>query len=247
MFTDSSTTTPWSRIIVGSEIDSAVGFNKTNLTLKSLIDDRRFVLSQFSHLPLPSLALDVLAWRHYIVYWSALSAAKATRAGTKNLVETGTCDGLTAYFAMSALKDLGTDFKCYMYDAWEPMKGSYLLEGEESKRSMYDYLEIENTIANLQEFSEAAVFNKGYIPDSFSESKSPEELVWLHVDLNSAAPTLDTLEYFYERILPGGIILFDDYAFHDHALTKELVDTFFSTRKVNLLQLPTGQAITFKI
>jgi len=247
MYTDSFTTPPWASVIQGVELDSAVGFNQANSSLKSLLDSRRFTLSQFAHLPLQSSALEVLAWRHYIVYWSALSAAKATRSGSKNLVEAGTCDGLTAYFAMMALKNLDTEYKCYMYDAWEAMKGDDLLKDEKSKVGMYSYLEMATTVDNLEEFSAVAVFNKGHIPDSFTTTDNPEEIVWLHIDLNAAAPTKDSLNYFYSKLLPGGIILFDDYGFHDHQETKRVVDSFFRNKKVNLLHLPTGQAIVFKL
>lgn len=247
MYTDSFTTPPWASLIEGVEVDSAIGFKQTNDILKSLLDEGKFVLSQFSHLPLQSSALEVLAWRHYIVYWSALSAAKATRSGTKNLVEAGTCDGLTAYFAMTALRNLGQEFKCYMYDAWEAMKADDLLENEKSKSGMYDYLDLSATIQNLQDFSSSTVFNKGYIPDSFSLSDSPDVIIWLHVDLNAAAPTRDSLAYFYDKMLPGGIFLFDDYGSHDHYETKRVVDTFFQLKKVSLLQLPTGQALVSKL
>ena len=246
MYTDSSTTPPWMTLIEGAEVDSAIGFKQTDLTLKSLLDDKRFILSQFTHLPLQSSALEALAWRHYIVYWTALSAAKATRAGTKNLVEAGTCDGLTAYFAMTAMRNLGVEYKCYMYDAWEAMRSDNLMESEESKSGMYGYLDLKITTKNLNDFAEAAVYNRGYIPNSFSTFVNPEEIVWLHIDLNAAVPTRSSLEYFYDKVLPGGIILLDDYAFHDHMETKKIVDTFFSQRNVNLLQLPTGQGIVFK-
>ena len=247
MYTDSFTTPPWASLTKGAEVDSAVGFVEANAHLKSLLDEEKFILSQFAHLPDQSAALDVLAWRHFIVYWSALSAAKATQANRKNLVEAGTCDGLTAYFAMQAFRSTGVEFKCFMYDSWEAMKSQDLLESERSKAGMYSYLRLETTIQNLQEFSDLTVFNKGYIPDSFSDSDNPEDIVWLHVDLNAATPTRDSLDFFYHKLLPGGIILFDDYASHDHVETKRVVDNFFQHKNVNVLQLPTGQAIVFNL
>jgi hypothetical protein len=247
MYTDSFTSPPWAAVIEGAEVDNAIGFRQTNLRIKSLVDGEEFNLSQFSHLPLKSSALEALAWRHFIVYWSALSAAKATPNGPKNLVEMGTCDGLTAFFAMSAFRNLGADFKCYMYDAWEAMRGDHLMESEKSKSGMYGYLNLETTVQNLKEFSGSTVFNKGYIPDSFSISDNPDDLVWLHVDLNAAAPTRDSLDYFYRKLQSGGIILFDDYGSHDHMETKRVVDQFFKRERVNLFQLPTGQALVFKL
>jgi O-methyltransferase len=245
MYTDTFTSPPWASLIEGAEVDSAVGFKQTNEFLKSLVDDKGFNLTQFAHLEKQSLALDVLAWRHYIVYWSALSASKATQSGKKNLVEVGTCDGLTAFFAMSALKNMGSDYKCYMYDAWEAMKADDLLENEKAKSGMYSYLNLETTIENLIDFAPMTVFNKGYIPKLFAVASNPDEVIWLHIDLNAASPTRDSLLEFFHRMLPGGIILFDDYASHDHVETKRVVDEFFNGKNVNLLQLPTGQALVF--
>ena len=247
MYTDNFTSPPWNSILENIEVDSAIGFQRANEHLRLRLNDEKFNLSQFSHLTDQSVALNPLKWRHYFVYWSAMSAAKATPVGQKNLVEMGTCDGLTAYFAMTAMKTLDIDYKCYMYDAWEAMKGDDLLEIERPKSGMYGYLELEATVQNLIEFSKNVVFNKGYIPDSFRTSINPLKIVWLHIDLNAAAPSRASLEFFFERMLPGGIFLFDDYASHDHVETKRVVDTFFHLKNVNLLQLPTGQAIVFKI
>jgi O-methyltransferase len=246
MYTDNSTNPPWENTTKDVEFNSAIGFNQANTTLKHLIDNRKFKLSQFAHLSEQSSVLEPLAWRHYIVYWGVLTAAKVTREGSKNLVEAGTCDGLTSYFAIMALKNLNLDYKLYMYDAWEGMKGDDLMESEKSKLGMYDYLSIETTIQNLIDFSQVTVFNKGYIPNSFLTSKDPDDLIWMHVDLNSAIPTQNSLEHFYDKMLPGGIFLFDDYGFNDHLETKKVVDTFFDFKKDNLLQMPTGQALVFK-
>jgi hypothetical protein len=247
MYTDSFTTPPWDSVFQGIEVDSAIGFQQTNESLTLLVKNKKFDLSQFSHLSDQSQALLPLRWRHYFVYWTALSAAKSTKGDFKNLVEMGTCDGLTAYFGMSAMNNLGVEYKMFMYDAWEAMKGDDLFESEKSKKGMYSYLNLDTTIHNLKDFSTRTVFNKGYIPESFANSINPKELVWLHIDLNAAAPSRSSLEFFYEKMLPGGIFLFDDYAIHDHTETKRVVDAFFQDKEVNLIQLPTGQSMVFKI
>ena len=247
MYTDSFTTPPWDSIFEGIEVDSALGFQRANNTLETQIKSKKFQLTQFAHLPDQSTALTPLKWRHFFVYWSALSAAKATKKEFINLVEMGTCDGLTAYFAMSSMEDLGVNFKCYMYDAWTAMKGDDLFESEKSKAGMYSYLNLNTTLSNLEYFEKQTIFNKGYIPDSFSSSNNPAEISWIHIDLNAAAPTRSSLEFFYSSMLKGGIFLFDDYASHDHIETKRVVDEFFHLKNVNLLQLPTGQCMVFKI
>ena len=90
-------------------------------------------------------------------------------------------------------------------------------------------------------------FNQGILPDTFQKSKNPSSVSWLHIDLNASIPTLKTLEFFYDKITYGGVIIFDDYAWHGMEDTKKVVDSFFLDKKGILLPLPTGQAIFYKV
>ena len=90
------------------------------------------------------------------------------------------------------------------------------------------------------------IFHQGYIPNLFNTlPKSPENIIYLHIDLNSAKPTISTLEYFLPRLVPGGVILFDDYGWSPYFDTKNAIDEFFYDKSGTLLKLPTGQAIYF--
>ena len=75
--------------------------------------------------------------------------------------------------------------------------------------------------------------------------ESPHSIVYLHIDLNSAKPTLAALNFFYPRLVKGGVILFDDYGWREYKDTKKVVDEFFSSKPGILLKLATGQAIYY--
>lgn len=235
------TFTPWHS--GGDEL--AGDFLRANQKIITKVMQGEFELSQFNKVKDKKLLLNELMWRHYIVFWSARYASKATKCSVKNLVECGVCDGLTVYFAMSALTGRN-EFKTFLYDAWEGMKKEYLLESEMGQVGGYDYLNIDNTKHNLAEFQGDATFIKGFIPESFKISDNPTELVWLHIDLNSSLPTTAALQFFFEKISPGGVILFDDYAGPGYYDTKLAVDEYFSSKRGVLLPLPTGQALYFK-
>jgi hypothetical protein len=127
------------------------------------------------------------------------------------------------------------------------MKSEHLLESEKGHVGEYSYLDIENTKKNLATFQKETVFIKGYIPESFETSDNPTEIVWLHIDLNSVMPTTATLQFFFEKMPPGGTILFDDYSRQSEYDTKVAIDEFFSKKPGVLLPLPTGQAVYFKL
>ena len=64
--------------------------------------------------------------------------------------------------------------------------------------------------------------------------------------MNSSEPELETLKYFYKKLVKGGIIYFDDYGWSYPELRK-VVDEFFSDKPETLLHFPSGNSIVVKI
>ena len=110
----------------------------------------------------------------------------------------------------------------------------------------YNYLNIKTKKKNLVDFENYTIFNKGYIPEIFHSAKNPENLSWLHIDLNSSLPTKESLEFFYPKIEKNGIILFDDYSQDGYEETREVVENFFVNKNIIFLHLMTGQAMIIK-
>jgi hypothetical protein len=218
-------------------------FLDTHRRMKEAINAGEVVLTQFGKEA--AATVDALMWRHYIVFWSASYAAANTACREKNLAECGVCDGLTIFFALSGVPDEASS-KAHLYDAWAPMKGERLLPSEKSLAGSYSYLNVENTKRNLRRFGGRIVMNKGFIPEVFAGSVNPEKLVWLHIDLNSSKPTMDALEFLFDRVDSGGVVLFDDYAWEGYEDTRIAVRKWCENKGGSLLPLPTGQAIFFK-
>ncbi len=72
------------------------------------------------------------------------------------------------------------------------------------------------------------------------------QLAFVHIDLNAAAPTLHVLEHVYNRVVPGGILVFDDYGWHGYEDQRESVDAFLRDQAEVIVALPTGQAVVTK-
>jgi len=245
--TTTKSSPPWKNVFEGCELSNVLGFQQADERLRELNREGKFVLSLFSESPDMDFALNELKWRHYLIYWSALHAAQNTRSKQKNYVECGVCDGMAIFYVLNAAKNVGAISKAYLYDSWEEMKPELLLPSEKGSAGDYAYLSIEQTRENLREYRDDVVFNRGYIPDSFATSENPESIAWMHIDLNSALPTEAALNYFYDRLEIGGVVLLDDYGWLAYTDTKRVVDKFFKNKKdAELLHLPTGQAIVFK-
>ena len=93
-------------------------------------------------------------------------------------------------------------------------------------------------------FENDVVFFKGYIPNVFQNGDHPDEISWLHIDLNSSKTTFETMEFFYPKIVDNGVIIFDDYGMFD--TTKEVVDNFLKNKKGHFISYPTGQGMFIK-
>jgi O-methyltransferase len=214
-------------------------FNKINENLKDLTDNKDFRLTQFEYEDANyRKILDELSWRHYIVFNSLLLASKNSSKNKMDLAECGVCDGLTIYFAVKACELLNIDKKIYLYDAWENLDNDKL-------RFKYDYLNIDITKKNLENFNKNLIFNKGLIPNVFQKAENPIQINWLHIDLNSSEATKSSLNFFFDKLVPGGAILFDDYG--GFADTRKIIDEFFKNKNGHFINYPTGQGIFIKI
>jgi len=214
-------------------------FDKINQNLKDLINDKDFRLTQFEYEDANyQKILDELSWRHYIVFNSVLLASKNASQNQMSLAECGVCDGLAIYFAIKACELSNVDKKIYLYDAWEDL-------GDDKLRFKYDYLNIDITKKNLENFNKYLIFNKGLIPNVFQKAENPTKINWLHIDLNSSEATRSSLEFFFDKLMPGGVMLFDDYGGFDD--TRRIVDKFFNNKKGHFTNYPSGQGIFIKI
>jgi len=86
---------------------------------------------------------------------------------------------------------------------------------------------------------------KGVVPDCLTRITT-SRIAYLSIDMNSSEPELKTLEYFYDKVVPGGIIYFDDYGWEYPELRK-VVDKFFSSKPETLLHFPSGNSIVVKL
>ena len=92
----------------------------------------------------------------------------------------------------------------------------------------------------LEEF-DCCELRHGWIPETFS---GLEEAMFrfVHIDVDLYEPTKASLEFFFQRMVPGGIILFDDYGFESCPGAKAAVDEYFSANRERVIVLATGQA-----
>jgi O-methyltransferase len=72
------------------------------------------------------------------------------------------------------------------------------------------------------------------------------ELSFAHIDLNAVAPSRFALEFAYERLMRGGMMVFDDYGGAGFDEQRMMIDAFFDGLPEEPIALPTSQALVIK-
>jgi hypothetical protein len=99
--------------------------------------------------------------------------------------------------------------------------------------------------ASLQEVREnlcafpGISFHPGWIPDAF-EGLPEREYRFVNIDVDLYEPTLETLEYFFPRLCPGGLMVSDDYSWPG---ARCALETFAARHAMLLETTPLGQAV----
>jgi hypothetical protein len=91
----------------------------------------------------------------------------------------------------------------------------------------------------------AATLHKGWIPAVFE--RLPEtRWAFLHIDVDLYEPTRDCLEYFYPRLVAGGVIICDDYGSPLFPGARRAWDEFCEEHEIAFVVLDTGQSVILK-
>ena len=74
-----------------------------------------------------------------------------------------------------------------------------------------------------------------------------KKFAFVHVDVDLYQPTLDSLKFFYPRLLPGGVIVVDDYGYSVFPGAKRAVDEFLRGTDCSVFyETPMGSCFIIK-
>lgn len=185
--------------------------------------------------------MDANNWHSLDRKYTLNQLLKLTLHLEADAAECGTYKGASAYLMCQA--HLKTGRTVFLFDSFEGLShpsnkdGDYWFEGALSmpESALHEA---------LSEFSNYAAY-KGWIPERFHEVEN-KRFGFIHIDVDLYQPTLASLTFFYQRLLPGGVILMDDYGFKSCPGAKQAADEFFSDLPEKIVGLPTGQAFIVK-
>jgi hypothetical protein len=92
---------------------------------------------------------------------------------------------------------------------------------------------------------EKAIIRKGYFPDT--AIGLPDKFKFVNLDLDLYVPTLEGLRLFYDKMIPGGVILIHDYFPNSYPGVKQAVTEFEFELEKALLKIPIGDKISIAV
>ena len=189
-------------------------------------------------------------WRVHIGLWAASVAKKIDG----DFVECGVNAGFMSSCIMHHLNWNMLNKSFYLLDTFSGLDKRYVTEEEiakgalERNRNFIDtdfyVIDVEKVKKNFSEWKGVQII-KGSIPETLKFVTS-NKIAFLHVDLNCAPPEVASVEYFWEKMNPGAIILLDDYAYWGYREQKIAMDTLMGKLGIPIASLPTGQGLIVK-
>ncbi len=189
-------------------------------------------------------------WRVHVGLWVAFCASKLEG----DFVECGVNRG---FLSSAIMENLGWDQLnkiFYLLDTFTGVDEKTILEGPHTQEEIeinrkrqasgYYALDVEEVRRNFSQWRNMRII-QGPVPDTLPLVKA-EHISYLHLDMNCAQPEVAALRYFWRMLVPGAMVLLDDYAYVGYEPQKTAVDAVAKELEVRVLSLPTGQGILVK-
>lgn len=190
-----------------------------------------------------------IEWRVHVALWAATQAIQLPG----DFVECGVHTGILSGAVMTWL-----DFarhgqrRFYLFDTWQGIPVEQMSE-EEKRAGVPDmnrkYQEGDAIhAAVVKKFARwpNAVVVRGRVPDSLSAIPGSGRVAYASIDMNVAAAEMAAVEFLWPRLVPGALVVLDDYGWAPHVNQKHAWDAFAQQHGVMILALPTGQGLLMK-
>lgn len=203
------------------------------------LEDKKFVGAYKAAFDgIPSSVGDLIKnqdiqWRAHICTWAATQALKLDG----DFVECGVWYGMLSRAMCDYVNFEQVNRRFFLFDSWGKMPGSH--PKEYYQEDIYDLV-----CERFAKYPNVSLV-RGLVPDVFGKVQI-EKIAYLGIDMNGSIAERAALDNLYDKVVPGGIIYFDDYGWNYPEL-RATVDDFFKDKPESLLHFPSGNSIVVKL
>jgi hypothetical protein len=200
----------------------------------SMFDDAAFVRAWRDNAE--SDADHAIVWRRYVLACAAYHCVQLDG----DFVECGAYTGVGIKTVVDYLGGTAFPKTFWGYDVFEHEPSMLNHPMPEHGTALY-----ERVCRKFQSYPQVRLL-KGLIPEVFAFG-CPERISYLHIDLNQAPAEVASLDHLFDKMVPGGILILDDYEWAGVYRAQKLAeDDWFEKRRYRVIPLPTGQGILCK-
>jgi O-methyltransferase len=190
--------------------------------------------------------IDDNRWIIHVALWAATQAARLPGDFVECGVDTGMIS--TAVCEWLDFNRLDKDF--WLFDTYEGIPDAQMTDAERDGIGGWH-----NRQSYTECFAEASAgfapwprcrLVRGIVPASLEAFPRDRRVAYLSIDMNIVLPEIAAIEFFWDRLTPGGIVLLDDYGWATHAAQRTAFDAFARAHDAMILSVPTGQGIMIR-
>jgi hypothetical protein len=200
----------------------------------SFLEDEKFMAAFRRHATTP--VEQSILWRLSIVAWGARNGMRLEG----DFVECACYKGTTARIVCDYLDfPAHPDKHYYLYDLFEHDETMAHHAMPEHSARLYE--SVRQRFADIP----SVTVTQGKIPEVL-EHVAPGKIAFMHIDLNNAEAEIGALEQLFDRMVPGAVLILDDYGWLDYRAQKQAEDPWLEKRGYRVVELPTGQGLLIK-
>lgn len=178
-----------------------------------------------------------LIWRLHVLCWCANTALR--REG--DFVECGVFRGFSSAVAARYLEFNSVGRSWYLYDTFTGIPEDLLAPGAQNSEVFKASNLFDDCVRRFASYQNMHVV-QGAVPQIL-KARAPVKVAFLHLDMNSADAEDGALRFFYDRLAPGAMVLFDDYGWRVYREQKLVADEFMEEVGGQIMEMPTGQGL----
>ncbi len=172
-----------------------------------------------------------------------------------DLAECGCWKGTSAYQIAAAMQEAESGSALHIFDSFEgglsdkkneDINARIVQSGQQIEQEKQGFASSEKEVQDNLGGFDFVLYYRGWIPERFPEVEE-QRFSFVHIDVDLYEPTKQSLEFFFERLHMGGVIVVDDYGYTQFPGAKRAVDEFLVGRDVTLFyESPIGGCFLIK-
>lgn len=175
--------------------------------------------------------------------WILYTLARQSLSVPGSFFEAGVYKGGTAKMLHDIMQAAGSLKTLHLFDSFTGMPETDK-EADLHKKGDFQDTSLESVTAWIGQGN--VIYHQGWLPDTFAGLED-EKIAFSHIDVDIKSSVRGCCEFIYPRLVPGGVMIFDDYGHVTCPGARAAVDEFFADKPEKPLVLAHGQAIVFKL